>query len=287
MMARIRTIKPEFFRHEELFEAEKASGLPLRIAFAGMFTVCDRDGRFKWQPRVLKLDVMPFDDVDFAAVLDALADHGFIEKYSVDGCTYGHIPSWSKHQHVNQREPESTIPAPDEDSARTCKNIPARVEGKGRGGEREWNGTHVADATAPTPKLVSAKRGTRMAPDWQPSPENRSFASSRGVPEAEIAKEAQKFRDHWLSKAGPGGVKLDWDATWRTWIMKACEWRGWAPLTQAEAGASVAWITMDDPRWQSLAERYRREKGHGPPHTAGLNGSGWHFPSEWIEDRAA
>ena len=58
-MARIRTIKPEFFRHEALFEAEQATGLPLRVAYAGLFTAADREGRFKWSPRSLKLDCLP------------------------------------------------------------------------------------------------------------------------------------------------------------------------------------------------------------------------------------
>ena len=57
-MARIRTIKPEFFRHEALFEAEHRAGLPLRLAFAGLWTAADREGRFKWRPRQLKLDVL-------------------------------------------------------------------------------------------------------------------------------------------------------------------------------------------------------------------------------------
>jgi hypothetical protein len=54
-MARIRTVKPDLFRHEGLFDAERASGLPLRIAFAGLWTAADREGRFAWSPRTLKL----------------------------------------------------------------------------------------------------------------------------------------------------------------------------------------------------------------------------------------
>jgi hypothetical protein len=70
-LARIRTIKPEFFRHADLYEAEKETGLPLRLAFAGLWTAADREGRFKWRPRELKLDCLPHDDVDFSRVLDA------------------------------------------------------------------------------------------------------------------------------------------------------------------------------------------------------------------------
>ena len=36
-MARIRTIKPDMFRHEGLFQAESQTGLPLRVAFPGLF----------------------------------------------------------------------------------------------------------------------------------------------------------------------------------------------------------------------------------------------------------
>ena len=41
-MNRIRTVKPELFRHLALFEAEEKYQMPLRIAFVGLFTCCDR-----------------------------------------------------------------------------------------------------------------------------------------------------------------------------------------------------------------------------------------------------
>ena len=102
-MARIRTVKPELFKHEDLFEAEIASQLPLRLAFIALFTCCDRDGRFRWRPRRLKLDVFPYDDIDISCVLDALVTRGFIVKYEKNGEVYGSIPSWSRHQQINHR----------------------------------------------------------------------------------------------------------------------------------------------------------------------------------------
>jgi hypothetical protein len=109
-MARIRTIKPEFFRHAALFDAEQETGLPLRVAFAGLWTVADREGRFNWRPRELKLDALPHDLVDFARVLTALETHGFIRRYEVEGHVYGVIPSWHDHQVINTREAKSVIP---------------------------------------------------------------------------------------------------------------------------------------------------------------------------------
>src|SRR5215472_11092035 len=110
-MGRIRTVKPELFQHCGLFDAEAESDLPLRLAFIGLFTCCDREGRFRWRPRQLKLDILPYDTVDFARVLDALAERCFIVKYEVDGEVYGCIPSWNKHQCINNKEMGSELPS--------------------------------------------------------------------------------------------------------------------------------------------------------------------------------
>lgn len=113
MISRIRTIKPEFFLHDGLYDAEAASGLPLRLAFAGLFNVSDREGRFQWKPRQLKLRILPYDNVNMLDVLDALAQAGFIIKYEHDGKDYGYIPTFKIHQSINGKEAQSTLPAPD------------------------------------------------------------------------------------------------------------------------------------------------------------------------------
>ena len=110
-MARIRTVKPELFRHEGLFELEEQTGLPIRLAFIGLFTACDREGRFKWRPRQLKLDVAPYDNIDFEDILNNLLKEGIINKYEVYGEVYGEIPTFKTHQVINQREAKSTSPA--------------------------------------------------------------------------------------------------------------------------------------------------------------------------------
>lgn len=130
-MSRIRTVKPELFRHEELFEAERQSGLPLRLIFIGLFTVADVAGRFRWRPRLLKLDIMPFDNFDFEQALNALTQFGFIERYEHAGEVYGWIPKFLKHQRPNKRESRSQLPASLQD---TCTHVHARGEMEG---ERE------------------------------------------------------------------------------------------------------------------------------------------------------
>lgn len=146
-MARIRTIKPEFFRHESLYEAEQKFSLPLRIAFAGLWICCDREGRFRWKAKQLKLDILPFDEIDFAEVLSALESINMIIKYENNGEIYGYIPTWKKHQVINIREAKSIIPDPEniethvhahaeqgEEPYKTCG------EGKGKRKGREKEG---------------------------------------------------------------------------------------------------------------------------------------------------
>lgn len=182
-MGRIRTVKPDLFRHEALFEAERTTGLPLRLAFIGLFTVADREGRFRWKPRVLTLDVLPFDGLDFEAVLQGLAAHGFIQKYTVDGEPFGFIPSWRRHQVINNRESHSTLPsppgeamaspavvqgdacttrAPRVDDARPARHVRAQGER-----EREGEGEDVSDeaiASSSSAGLTGGRRRSEFPP---------------------------------------------------------------------------------------------------------------------------
>lgn len=109
-MAKVRIIRPELFLNEALFEIEQAHQLPLRLAFTALFTCCDREGRFEWQPKRLKLATLPYDALDMSAVLNALAEHGFVTPYQVDQARYGCIPTWDQYQLINPREVASNIP---------------------------------------------------------------------------------------------------------------------------------------------------------------------------------
>jgi len=165
-MARIRTIKPDLFRHVGLYRAEVETKLPLRVAFAGLWTAADREGRFAWVPEALKLDCLPYDNVDFARVLDALTTRGFVMRYASGGREYGCIPSWHRHQVINNRESASTLPVPPAtpDDADTSTRAPrvddacptplvhAQGEGKGREGKgKEGKEGAVAADASPSP----------------------------------------------------------------------------------------------------------------------------------------
>ena len=203
-MARIRTIKPVFFRHHDLYQAEIESGLPLRVAFAGLWTAADRDGRFRWQPEALKLDCLPYDKVDFVAVLDCLAKLEVIASYKANGKTYGYIPSWHEHQRVHHTEVASKLPNPIANGGLTVKiqrerNKEGNMEGKGGVGENH---------PTPTTKRVSSLK------DLKVDGELKEWARKK-APDVNTDEALGAFTDWCRSKAKPF---KDYRAALRNWI---------------------------------------------------------------------
>ena len=183
-MARIRTIKPEFFLHEDLFDLEDETGLPVRLGFIGLWCHVDREGRFDWRPRKLKAQIFPYCDTDFSRVLHALASRGFVRKYTVKGVEYGHVPGFSRHQVINNREKESERPDPstdegsdacptrDDASATPLKH--AQAEGKGSEQDKGSREQH-ADSDRPTrPDCLE-----RFVTLWQSWPDDLGSKGSK------------------------------------------------------------------------------------------------------------
>lgn len=107
-MARIRTIKPEFFTSEDI-----VSLTPLaRLFYVSLWCEADREGRLAWKPRTLKMRYLPGDDADPEALGTELADAGLIRLYEVSGVLYAWIPGFAKHQVINNKEAASTLPDP-------------------------------------------------------------------------------------------------------------------------------------------------------------------------------
>lgn len=146
-MPRIRTIKPEISFHEALFDLEQETGLPIRFVWSVFPCHCDREGRFEWRVRALGAQMLPYDNIDFSRVIDALWTRGFLEKYAENGREYGVISSFLEHQVINNKEKASVLPEPNENNilTREDREIDARVtrearvpQGKeGKGKERK------------------------------------------------------------------------------------------------------------------------------------------------------
>jgi hypothetical protein len=202
---RIRTIKPEFFIHEGLFEAEKESKLPLRLAFIGLWCAADREGRFKWEPRRLGVQIMPYDHIDFSRVLDALTTRGFIQRYASESRDFGCIPSFARHQVINNRERESELPEPpplkDSDACPTREprvDHAGKAEGKGREQGKEGEGADSADAESvigPNAK-PKAKRELKA----QPIDDEYLAKLQSEYPHAKVSEQFANCTKWWLEK---------------------------------------------------------------------------------------
>jgi hypothetical protein len=106
-MARIRTIKPEFFTSEDIFGLTPLA----RLFYVSLWCEADREGRLEWKVGTLKARYLPADNCDINALAQELIDMGLIVLYEVDGKKYAEIPTFVEHQIINNREAESKIPA--------------------------------------------------------------------------------------------------------------------------------------------------------------------------------
>lgn len=116
-MARSRNIKPGFFLNDELAEVEPLG----RLLFAGLWCIADREGRLKDRPKRIKAEVLPYDDCDTDNLLNQLAKHGFITRYTVDGDAYIQIVNFAKHQNPHRNERDSEIPAQEHSDTSTIQ----------------------------------------------------------------------------------------------------------------------------------------------------------------------
>ena len=146
MMARIRTIKPDLWFDEELAELPHQT----RLFFIALFNQADRRGRLEDRPGKLKAQILPYEKADAEAILQQLHPK-FAVRYQVQSRKYLWIRTFEKHQRVDPREPESTIPAytASEHCDNTVDTVSKRLGKEGKG--KEGNGV-VASPPSLTPQ---------------------------------------------------------------------------------------------------------------------------------------
>ena len=96
-MARIRSIKPEFFTSEQIAECSPN----VRLMFIGMWCFCDDYGVMPASVMRLKMSVFPsdgFSKSEIRVMVDQLISVGLIQEYVVDGEFFWCVTGWNKHQ---------------------------------------------------------------------------------------------------------------------------------------------------------------------------------------------
>lgn len=132
-MARIRTIKPEFWTDEALTECS----LSARLLFIGTFNFADDNGNLEASAKQLKMKIFPADNIDCQPLLNELITHGLLIEYSYQGVKYLNIKGFKKHQVIN-RPSKTNIPdlEMNDDSVNTHGVLTDGRERKGREGNK-------------------------------------------------------------------------------------------------------------------------------------------------------
>lgn len=143
-MARIRTIKPEFWTNEELAETSEAA----RLLAIGLLNHSDDEGYFKAHQSLIKAVVFPLTEPSMSIheCLKQLSIAGYLRLFKgSDGKEYGKVINFESHQRVN-RPTESKIKKLDtftECSLKTHGKLTEDSPPERKGKEQGKEGTNV------------------------------------------------------------------------------------------------------------------------------------------------
>ena len=110
-MARIRTIKPEFW------EDEKLAKLPVhaRLLFIGTWNFADDNGVLLANPVLMKSHIFPYEDIGISTIsewIDILVENGMLIRTTYNGKDYLVIRKFLIHQKINRKSIRINIPLP-------------------------------------------------------------------------------------------------------------------------------------------------------------------------------
>jgi hypothetical protein len=211
-MARIRTIKPEFWTDEKIIELSPFA----RLLFIGLWNFADDEGRLVYSPVRLKLQILPADDQNISELFGEIRGKKLVEVYTVDNIEYLQINKFSDHQKIDKRN-TSKLPPPENFTQFTpiSPELPRRIkEGIKEGKEKKESFAKK--------KVPVTEKGTRMSVDHLLPIKWKKWCAAEH-PTIDVEKEFLGFRDYWLGVPGQRGVKLDWFATFRNRVRSAAE----------------------------------------------------------------
>jgi len=218
-MARIRSIKPQFWTSEQIAECSPNA----RLLFIGMWNFCDDYGVHPASVARLKMEIFPADALsteDIRRMVAELLANGLIEEYEIPGeGRYWWVTGWDRHQKPDTKTGLYPLP-----SGAIGKKI------RRTNAEDSPNGSRTLADHSPTdkekekekeksipPSAPKQKKLTGVDPDFQINETGLKYAKERGV---NVATQLQAFLNHHQAKA----TKLkDWQAGWRVWCDKSVE----------------------------------------------------------------
>ncbi|HAM5330743.1 TPA: hypothetical protein IB053_002408 [Escherichia coli] len=226
-MARIRTIKPEFWTDEDLSEVSEAACL-LAI---GLLNYADDEGYFNANPKLIKATVFPIREQSgsITVLMHELSSVGYISLFSGhDGKIYGLVNNFAKHQVINKAkksaikdlcavpyqygsDTELLPPGKERKGKEQGKENPlsTRVENPSVDNFSQPSETpdpaannFVMDNRPPSAGGIGAFGKFVLTPDWKPDPDILKQAALWGVSlDSEITQqELAQFVSYWVAE---------------------------------------------------------------------------------------
>lgn len=204
-MARTRYLKPDFFIDPDLGELSYVH----RLVFAGLWCYADKAGRLEYEPKKLKIQIMPYDKIDMVGILADLTLKPFLFIYEIENKYYIQIINWEIHQMPHHTEKNSVFPAYNGDLTVKQPLDNGYIKEVGKMHTPHYSSRLIQQNSKYT---NSIKGEDKFAP---PTLEELE----KYCKEANLAVNASKMHDFYVSKGWlVGKVRMrDWKAAARNW----------------------------------------------------------------------
>lgn len=268
-MARIRTIKPEFFTSSDIVSLTPLS----RLFYVSLWCEADRAGRLQWSPVTLKYRYLPGDKCDVDVLGDELLRAGLIRLYRIDGKIYADIPSFSRHQVINNREADSVLP-PHVNDASFTRESGVQAEGRKEGKEGKESTPIVPQGDEYTLEFEEFWKAYPSRGDAR-NPKPPAFKSwlkalERGGSPVVMIAAAKRY-----ASTEAAGTKFCAQAA--TWLNQD-DWRAVAP-----ASSTAAPSNPEDSQWRARVTTWMSSKL--PIDQRFWNRDQWGSPPNYLDTR--
>lgn len=226
-MARIRSIKPEFWNDRKLARLSRDA----RLLYVALWNYSDEHGRLHGDSRYVKGHCLPYDDdlslSDVDGLLSELEQAGRVQRYEHDGDPYLFLPTLSKHQRLESAKQPSRLPKPTTlsvDAEKSAESADKSAESPDEPGEI------VAQQVAGSRVQVAGSRGGESA-----TPSLSAVAD-------EPRQDVEGLCSYFVAALARNDVKANVTAKWRTEARLMLD-RDERP--SAEIRAIIDWATRD------------------------------------------
>ena len=275
---RIRTIKPEFWRSEDI----AALSIEDRLLFIGLWSYVEDNGVGRDEPQLIQCDLFPLDTFTEASVrthggLMRLSQQGLITRYEGPVCRkYLQVNTWDNHQKIN-RPSKPRFPRYDAENCTLtepsvsphCTLTEASLLEQGTGNREQGTGKPtLLDPSRETELAESANAETQTvaadaAPATASTSKHQSLEASKPAKAKKPSLRARSSRgtrlpDDWQ----PDQALVDWTRANAPAAANAVEverFRDYWQSLSGQRGVRADWAAT----WRNWARKCQ-EQAHGP-----------------------